>query len=102
MRAKTQQPDTGFFYYNPFTDADIIVFPRDRPAGRVFTLKAIHPFAREYDCVNGEKLAIACNGKIRVTRDSAGNVLCHVNGRTTERYSIKYTGRKQKQRFASY
>ena len=99
-----QTPADSVFFYNPLAGCNIYLFPRDRSLRdpRIFILQPVHPFdadadfsaPKSVDPITHEtkyfrlKQATACNGRVIVSRDSCGNTICTVNGKSTERYTI--------------
>lgn len=113
--------DSGFFAYNPFTGADIDFFPVNRANAettreqkRIFILTALPIFDCAPDlnapyhnadgklCYRRTRQATACNGRVLVTLDNARNIIVTVNGKQTERYSIRYPSKRKKHLFAAY
>lgn len=84
----------GFFRYNPFSGATILLYPTDRSPRdpRRFILQP-DPLA---------PIAKAACGRVRVFVNAAGQTVCLVNGKPTERYSIIYPGRAKKRVFGKY
>ncbi len=97
MPISRQTPAGNFFSYNPFTGANVLLFPIDRPADmpRVFILHT-SPAQHGY--------ATACNGRVELFISDTRQITCHVNGRETQRFSVKFAPTKQRRKkaFAAY
>lgn len=80
--------------YNPFAGATIYFYPKDRNImnPRVFILK---PNWRD-------GTASALDGRIKVKMNEANQPIVTVNGKRTERFTIRYAGRSRKRLFGSY
>ena len=108
MRQSYQtKSQSGFFQYNPFTGADILLFPTDRPVEypRVFVLEPYHKRDTSGEKPRSIACATACNGRVHVSCDpDTRQITCTVNGKQTERFSIRYapTRNRRKKAFASY
>ena len=89
------------FQYNPFASADIYLFPADRPLNMPRQFILFPDILESREC--GYPVAYACNGKIRVSLDYATRqITVTVNGKKTNRYSIKYANNKKRKPFAAY